>query len=324
MSLFDECFSTYSTLTEKPKKWKSFWENELNALKEIPFEIKRGEEGELKNINAKYININFQSYNKYNIYSKLIIPKKVDLKNSKSSVIVLFPDYFKNINFYEDLLKEEFAYFIIRLRGHENYIDLRKPVSDSDQSVIKSYGFFSENLLHIKNYYMKNLYLDAYRALEVIRLQKEIDTSKIAIWGTGIGAAMAVFVSSFMKRTSALFLENPSFSHLAVTQNISKSDYAREINKYLKVNNSARISIKSNLSILDAMYFADDLDIPVCMGIDLRNKETAPHGGFALFHRLPSEKDMHIITENLSSDSVKESEPLLIDAAKEFFIKNLK
>ena len=315
MSFFDECFRTYALLTEKPKKWKSFWEREIENLKKIPFDITKKEK---THSNTETIVIEYSSAGRIRIKANLVLPPK----KQKPPVIVLFHDYFSENRIYQSLTSAGFAQLSIRMRGHENFNRLQKEESATEETKSKSFGYFSENLLYPDNYYMKNLYLDAYRTLEVLRLQKNIDSSNIGIWGTGIGAAMGVFAACFMKRCSALFLENPGFSLLSLTQNLSKSEYSREINAFIRSKQANRNIIKENLNLLDSMYFADDLNIPVYMALNLENKENAPQGGFALFHRVPSDKEMFIFSD-IENNSLADTQKIIIENAKEFFNKNL-
>ncbi|MDH5720580.1 MAG: acetylxylan esterase [Spirochaetia bacterium] len=316
MSLFDECFNTYNFLTEKPKKWNAFWNKELEKLKSIPFEIKKIQ----KDTTSTIYTIEYHSAEKQKIKGTLVLPEKV----KKPPVIVFFPDYFSETKIYKSLNNAGFAQFSVRLRGHENFKRLNKEAVEikSDEIKEKSYGYFSENLLVLDNYYMKNLYLDAYRTLEILRLQKEINSSRIGIWGTGIGAAMGLFAASFMKRTSALFLESPSFALLSLTQNISKTNYAREINSFIRAKKANKHIIKENLNLLDSMYFADNLEIPVHLSVNLKDKENVPQGGFAVFHRIPSEKDILIFTD-LTENTTDDMQKTIIQTAKNFFEKKI-
>jgi cephalosporin-C deacetylase len=161
----------------------------------------------------------------------------------------------------------------------------------------QSYGYFGERILEPGEYYANKIFLDAFRAIEVARLRKEIDSSRIGIIGQGVGAAQALFVAAYMERGEALYLENPAFLNLDETQNISDADYAREINAAAKGSKKAKQQIKENLRYFDPVYFARRISASTAFSVNLTNKEAVPHGAFALFHLLKHEKDMFLFTE---------------------------
>ena len=100
-----------------------------------------------------------------------------------------------------------------------------------------------------------------------------------------------------MERGEALYLENPACLNLDDTQNISDADYAREINAAAKGSKKAKQQIKENLRYFDPVYFAKRISASTAFSVNLTNKESVPHGAFALFHLLKHEKDMFLFTE---------------------------
>jgi cephalosporin-C deacetylase-like acetyl esterase len=218
----------------------------------------------------------------------------------KPPLVVIFPDYGSETIAYKGLMHAGIAQMVVRLRGHEaprpsQIQEINAPKNKEERA--RSYGYFGEHLLDPENYYAAKIYLDAYRSLEVARLRKEIDSSRIGIIGHGIGAAQALFVAAFMQRGDALYLDNPAFLNLEQTQNLSEADYAREINEAAQGSKKVKQQIKENLRYFDPVYFADRITASTAFSVNLTNKRAVPHGAFALFHRLRNEKDMYIFTE---------------------------
>lgn len=298
MALFDECFSSEADISLAPRDMEKFWNAQIARLKKIPLEIQTKKKVSRKLFTEQNLVMDFQSIDKYHMQAQFIAPRKLI---GKPPLVVIFPDYGRESIAYKGLMNAGIAQMVVRMRGHE----APRPSQTHDKPALgkkkdereESYGYFGEHLLDTADYYATKIYLDAYRTLEVARLRKEIDTSRIGIIGQGVGAAQALFVAAFMQRGDALYLENPAFLNLEQTQNISDADYAREINEAARGSKKVKQQIKENLRYFDPVYFAARVGSSTAFSVNLTNKESVPHGSFALFHLLRNEKDMFLFTE---------------------------
>ncbi len=326
MSLFDECFNTFPDTTGKPADFDDFWNRQLEQLKKIPLETEAHKKISKRMLTENNFSISFQSAGKVKLSGHFMGPKKLI---GRPPVVIVFPDYNTMPVAYKGLLNCGFAQFILKLRGHEQFQLLAEAEkSNTKTSRAKaeaeesSPGLFGENLLDPERYYMTQLLLDAYRTVEVLRLRKEINSSQIGIWGIGTGVPMALFVSRFMKRTVCLFLENPSFANLELTQNLSQAAYAKEINNATRMYKKQKSQVKKNLAYCDAIYHANELNIPSAMTVNLSNRLAIPQGGFSIFHLLEGEKEMHLFLEDDPAALLKEQKKIRLTAVR-FFEKTL-
>jgi cephalosporin-C deacetylase len=316
MTNFDEYFQTSADTSTIPHHYDQFWKDSIEYLKEFPLNLKiTRKKGKLFNKYNEF-ELCFDSVDKYQLRGRLFIPLKA---NTKPPMIIRFPDYMSEEKFSPELYDHGYAQMILELRGQREAISL---MEQSEEKQKLSYGYFSENMLEPDKYYMRKLYLDAIRSLDVIRLIKEVDKNKVSVWGKGIGAAMAVFLQHNADRISSIVLEEPTFVYLELTQNVSKSAYAEEINEYIKKNRLNKKKIKENLAYFDVIYIASKINIPVLMFINIEKKDVAPQGGFALFHRIPENKDMVIFTDQEDSSIITTSKAIP-DTIK-FFNETLK
>lgn len=298
MALFDECFSAEADISRAPRDLDKFWNAQIARLKKVPLEVQTKKKVSAKIFTEQNLMVDFQSIDKYHMQAQFIAPRKF---SGKPPLVVIFPDYGKETVAYKGLMNAGIAQMVIRMRGHEAPRPLQtQEVATTGKKEDKreqSYGYFGERILEPGEYYANKIFLDAYRAIEVARLRKEIDSSRIGIIGQGVGAAQALFVAAYMERGEALYLENPAFLNLDETQNISDADYAREINAAAKGSKKAKQQIKENLRYFDPVYFARRISASTAFSVNLTNKEAVPHGAFALFHLLKHEKDMFLFTE---------------------------
>jgi len=292
MTNFDECFQTLADTSDMPPQYDKFWKESVDYLKQFPLNLKiTRKKSKLFNKYNEF-ELQFDSVDKYQLHGSLYIPLKV---NTKPPMLIRFPDYMGEETFSPELYEAGYAQMILELRGRREAVALMEQTEEKQKL---SYGYFSENMLEPEKYYMRKLYLDAVRCHDVIRLIKEVDKNRVAVWGRGVGAAMAVFLQQNAPRISSIILDEPSFVYLELTQNVSKAAYAEEINDYIKKNRPAKKKIKENLGLFDVIYIAGKINVPVLMFINIEKRNSAPQGGFALFHRIRENKDMIIYTEN--------------------------
>lgn len=299
MALFDECFSAEADISHAPRDLDKFWAAQIARLKKVPLEVQTKKKVSRKIFTEQNLMVEYQSIDKYHMQAQFIAPRRL---TGKPPLVVIFPDYSKETIAYKGLMNAGIAQLVVRMRGHE----APRPIAaqelpqtgKKEEKREQSYGYFGERLLEPAEYYANKIYLDAYRTIEVARLRREIDTSRIGIIGQGVGAAQALFVAAYMERGEALYLENPAFLHLDETQNISDADYAREINTAARGGGKkAKQQVKENLRYFDPVYFARRISASTAFSVNLTNKEAVPHGAFALFHLLKHEKDMFLFTE---------------------------
>ncbi|HRP70880.1 MAG TPA: acetylxylan esterase [Turneriella sp.] len=334
MALFDDCFNSEANTTLAPPDLDKFWKAQIARLKKIPIEMEAKKKVSRKILTEQNLLIDFQSIDKYHCQAQLFVPRKM---SGKPPLVLIFPDYGKEAVVYKGLMNVGIAQMIVRMRGHEAPRPVpgdkqtgRKAEMQNDREKQKTekqsaaYGYFGERLLEPTEYYAAKIFLDAFRALEVARLRKEVDTSRIGIIGQGVGAAQALFATAFMERGDALYLENPAFLNLDDTQNISDADYAREINSNARGSKKVKQQIKENLRYFDAVYFADKIKTDCAFSINLHNKEAVPHGAFALFHLLQCEKDMYLFTEGDPVALADEKRKTVLNAVKYFREKLLR
>ena len=316
MTNFDEFFQTSADTSAIPHHYDQFWKNSINNLKQFPLNLKITQRKNKLFNKYNEFDLAFDGVDKYPLGASLYIPLK---GNVQPPLIIRFPDYMQEENFSPELYEQGYAQLILELRGHREAIAL---AAQGEENQKTSYGYFSENLMDTGKYYMQKLFLDSVRCFDAVRLIKEVDKNRVSVWGKGIGAAMAVFLQHQFPRISSIILEELTFVYLELTQNVSKAAYAEEINDYIKKNRIMKKKIKENLAYFDVIFLASKINIPLLMFINIENRNVAPQGGFALFHRVPENKDMVIFTDKpeISEASVQR----VIPEAIRFFNETLK
>lgn len=285
VSDFDKYFLHLPKIS-RPDDFEKFWQSAINELKKTPIDVqyvhnKRKSTGKFSAYDMTYI-----GYGKIQLFATLYIPDKI----TKPNVVILFHDYDDLETYAQFPIDLPFAYCFVELRGHRNIIHY-------DQEQNKYPGFMTEGILEKDEYYVKGLYLDGLRTIDALRLHNDLDCSKIAIIGKGLGSAIALFTTSNCNRIVTLVLDTPSFCYLDKAQNIAKSVIANEINSFIDEHRSKKSVIKKNLNYFDALQFINAVTCPVLTIVGFKDSLSPAECVFALFNHLQCDKTIEVYPE---------------------------
>jgi cephalosporin-C deacetylase len=274
---------------DKKIDFDQFWEKSIAEIKKIPLETELVKNTRKTTNRFNSYDVSFRGYSKSTITGEFLVPRKA----VKPKTIIHIHDYNSLVQYPQQYLEESAAYFFITLRGHN---DILKPVESEEEHT--SPGYMIENILDRDTYYVKAVYLDLYRSIDMLRLIPDINCNSIGVIGKGFGAAAAVFTTAFSDRVTALVLDTPAFCHLPLSQNIAESDATREINEFVSTVKSKKKQIKDNLTYFDAINFADKIQAPVLATVGFKDVISPPECVFSLFNHIRSEKVMEVYPED--------------------------
>lgn len=302
-SSFDRFFLNLPPL-DKEDDFDIFWQQEIESLDKIPIDPVLEINKSASNGAFEFYNVSFKGSGKSAVRGMLMLPKG----RKKQRVIAIIPDYNQLSVTDGGQFDDSLAYFILQLRGHEL---LKNNAASGSKEDMKTPGYMSDNLLDKNLYYVKGIYLDAYRISGMLRLLNMLECSSIGIIGKGFGASAAAFAAAFSDRISCAVLDAPSFCYLELGQNISKSPATMEINSFISDFKSKKKQIKSNLSYFDSINFSGKIKCPVLVTAGLKDVISPPECVLALFNHLLCEKTAEIYPEDGNSaggpDQMKKS-----------------
>ena len=280
---FDTYFSQLPAL-DREKDFISFWDKSLRELRDIPMEASLVPGKKKLKPGFKTFEVGFKGFNRSRITGKLLVPERVE----KPRVVLVIHDYNRPDFYMKYDLDESLAYFFLDIKGH----DILKFEQAEEERTTP--GYMKDNILDIESYYVREVYLDAYRSIDMLRLRNFLDCSSMGVIGKGFGAAMALFAAYHSGRIKAIFLDTPSFAYLPVSQNISTNDAAAEINDFIEKHKTKNKQVKKNLTFFDALNFSDGITCPCMVSTGFRDTLSPARCVFALFNRLLCDKTIEV------------------------------
>ncbi len=258
-----------ATPTKIPMDFVSFWENAKRDLNNVAPNFYQQARPDLSNKHADVYEVQFNSIDKAVIKGWLSVPKT----GSKNGVIYKLGDYLNN---QAPELRREMAVFSLNVRGAgESNANYNLPY---DQ-----YGTF--NLQDRNKYILKGVYLDALRGLDFLINQTgalRIDNKKIAVVGTGLGAAAASAIAVLDPRIKGVVLESPSFVSFKDMLNFGEAATPVQwpASMYKNFYASRRSGVDKSamlrtLDYFDPVNFAPFISSPVLVGFN-QNSSISP------------------------------------------------
>ncbi len=288
---FDKFFLNLPPFDRK-NDFDRFWDNAIQAIKKVPLETGMTKNKEKTHPGLVSYDISYKGFTKTTVTGELLIPKG----KSRPKPIIHVHDYNSTHQYPRQVLDNAAAHFLINLRGHQNIVAFTERPED-----YKSPGYMIENILDKDTYYVKAIFLDVYRSVDMLRLIPELDCSAIGVIGKGLGAAAAIFAAANSDRIAALVLDTPSFCNLPLSQNISSSDATHEINEFAVTIKNRKKQIKDTLTYFDSINLADKVGCPVLATVGFRDAISPPECVFSLFNHLQCEKTIEVYPEEGNS-----------------------
>ncbi|RPI96032.1 MAG: hypothetical protein EHM32_04200 [Spirochaetales bacterium] len=269
---------------DREQDFDAFWKNLAHGAEKIPIEPS------FKPVNTarspfNRFEVTFRGMFRSSVSGSLFIPAKA----RKSRAVIIIHDYNRPDPYAGFPLDDSIAYFFLRLRGHG---------TARTEETEKSPGYMVDSIGDTAGYYMRGVYLDACRAIDVLRLNDRLDCSAIGFIGKGLGGAAAVFAAANSSRPTALVLDTPSFAYLPESQNVSTGEATAEINEYLSLQRTKKKLIKKNLSYFDSINFADRISGPALFTVGFKDTISPPQCVFALFNHLKCEKTIEVYPDD--------------------------
>nr|HPG52675.1 acetylxylan esterase [Spirochaetota bacterium] len=197
LSNFDKYFLNLPPLDRKPD-FDQFWEKAIAETRKVPLDTELVKNSRKSTHRFTHYEVSYKGFTKSTITGELLVARG----KQKPKVILHIHDYNSVVKYPQQALDESVAYFFITLRGHNDFI---KPVETEEERTTP--GYMIENILDRDTYYVKAVYLDVLRSIDMLRLVPEINCSAIGMYGKGLGAAAAAFCAAFSDRVTAMVMD---------------------------------------------------------------------------------------------------------------------
>jgi cephalosporin-C deacetylase len=142
------------------------------------------------------------------------------------------------------------------------------------------------NLVDRHTYAYRGFYVDAWRGIDFLLAQPEVDPMRIGVTGTSQGGGLTICTAAMRPEVRAAAAGAPYLCGFLDAIELTHTYPYEEINDYLRQYPDRRSAVEETLAYFDGLNFADKITCPIVVNIGLQDNVCPPETGYALFNRI--------------------------------------
>jgi len=174
-------------------------------------------------------------------------------------------------------------------------------------------GLMTRGVLDQQEFYMKNIYLDAVRAVDVAASLPEVDASRIVTYGGSQGGALSIVASALSGKVRKCYSLITSYCCLA-ERTIAGTGVFESTQRFLRDYPEHTDRVMETLSYFDINNLVSLLDVPTSFCLALSDPICLPHYVYSAYARTPCTKEIMMVPLSLHTHP----KPYVLAAHREF------
>ena len=274
----------------KKADFEEFWAENVKKLRAIPLEFTKTK------IKTPY-DKTFTTYDiTFNTIDKTVVHAYYSHPNNptkKLPCVALFGGGGSQRDIYAQVVSTGVCCFAMDNRSQGGLTFDKADYSMGDGYHGNPGALVSYDLLNKDNYYLRNIYLDAIRAIDVIERLEEVDSTKIITQGMSQGGALSIVAASLSGKVYKTFPVVPSFSCLPYRVEAGSGVFSA-VKAYLTRNPSHVDKVYDTLSYFDINNMASLLKVPSSFNLGLSDPICLPEFVYSVYTHAQGEKQIEL------------------------------
>ena len=232
-----------------------FWKAEVEAMRKVPLSVKR-RELDLPYKTFKTYEIVFNAHDGVAVTAYYCVPNTYN--GEKLPCVAIYHGGGGKFGVFTDFVSTGICTFSIDCRSQGG-----KTIDSAEYDYMDDYhgGIMTHGLLDEHGYYMKNIYLDAVRAIDVIETLDEVDPERIVAHGQSQGGALTIVAAALSGKVKKAYPSVPSYSCLE--QRVENaSGVFKMVSAYLTAYPADTDRVMKTLSYFDINNMVSLLTVP--------------------------------------------------------------
>ena len=160
-------------------------------------------------------------------------------------------------------------------------------------------GFLTRGIDDPHDYFYRRAYVDAVRALDVLRGHALVDGSRVAVAGASQGGGLALAVAALAPEgVAALLCDVPFLCDFRRAAEVAQTEPYLELVRYLAAHRDAVERTFATLAHFDGAVLASLATAPALFSVALMDQTCPPSTGFAAYHAYAGPKTLEVYPFN--------------------------
>jgi cephalosporin-C deacetylase len=190
-----------------------------------------------------------------------------------------------------------YAHLVVDTRGQGSgwaVGDTADPVGSASSQP----GYATRGIERPDDYYYRRVFVDAVRAVEVLRSHPAVDPARVVVAGGSQGGAMALAAGVLATGVRAVLPDVPFLCDARRGTRIAPADPYAEIARYLMAHRDRTEQVFRTLSYFDGVLFARRATVPALFSVALMDQTCPPSTVFAAYNAYSGPKDIVVYDYN--------------------------
>jgi cephalosporin-C deacetylase len=159
-------------------------------------------------------------------------------------------------------------------------------------------GFLTRGIEAPEHHFYRRVYVDAVRAVDVLRSRPEVDADRVAVTGHSQGGGITIAVAALSKHVAAAMPDVPFLSHFRRAVDLTPGDPYAEVARYLAAHRDRTRLAFATLAHFDAALLARRASAPALFSVAMMDSICLPSTVFAAYHAYAARKRIEVYEFN--------------------------
>jgi cephalosporin-C deacetylase len=287
----------YRSTYRAPSDFDEFWRRTLGEAAEIPLDV-RTKQVKTGLRTVEVYDVTFAGYAGHPVRAWLRLPRLPIGEPGPLPGVVQFHGYGSGRGHaLDDLLwaSAGYAHLLMDARGQGGGYaggDTGDPVGSGGPT---QPGFLTRGLESPEAYYYRRVFVDAVRAVQVLRGCAQVDSARVAVVGASQGGGIALAVAGLAPdAVAALYAQAPFLCDIRRATRITDAAPYHEIAVYLATHRTAVERVFETLGYFDGLGFAARASAPAWFSAGLMDGVCPPSTVFGAYHAYDGPKHINL------------------------------
>ncbi|GJM78575.1 cephalosporin-C deacetylase [Paenibacillus sp. HMSSN-139] len=264
--------------------FNEFWSRTLEQFAAKPLHDRREPAATfMQGVGAE--RVQFEGYDDTPLHGWFLVPNGGEGRKRKLPCLVIYQGYQSHRGIPENYaawLQMGYAVFAVDTRGQTGETGNRLA---SARGIVK--GWMTQGLLEPEKFYGLAMAIDAWKALQWVSAQPEIDADRIGVYGTSQGGGLALHMAALSEVPCVAVANVPNLCHLEFAL-MNSTGSVSEIAEFVARNPGALEQVLATLSYFDNLNLAEKIKMPVLYSAGFKDLICWPETIAAAYNRNPA------------------------------------